>query len=55
MNEQTAAKPRDYGRLARIIVSVISFGMIFPNAIVEGMEKTQLPPYLAEDADSKKP
>jgi hypothetical protein len=54
MNEQAAVEPRDYGRLARIIVCVISFGMIFPNAIIEGMERPQLLSSVADDVDAKK-
>lgn len=35
-----------YLRWTRIVVSIASFGMIFPNAVVEGMERKPLPPYI---------
>jgi hypothetical protein len=38
-----------YLRWARIAVSILSFGMVFPNALTERMAPTELPPYAAED------
>lgn len=56
MNDATMVETpaKKYARWARIFVSVLSFGMIFPNAITDGMERTQLPPYVVDDADDKK-
>lgn len=56
MNDTTAAEtpPKKYARWGRIFVSVLSFGMVFPNAITDGMERTQLPPYVVDDAEDKK-
>lgn len=34
-----------YLRWAKIVVSVASFGMIYPNAIIDCMKLQPLPPY----------
>lgn len=46
--------PRDkYLRWTRIGICLLSFGMVFPNAMTEGMERTQLPPYLTDDSEKR--
>lgn len=42
-----------YLRWTKIVVSVASFGMIFPNAIIDGMERTEVPPYLSGAEEEK--
>lgn len=37
----------------KIFISVISFGMIFPHALTEGMERTEVPPYLGDAEEEK--
>lgn len=52
IKEETSAGK--YLRWSRIAICVVSFGMVFPNAITEGMERSQLPPYLVDDSGDKK-
>lgn len=42
-----------YLRWTRIGICVLSFGMVFPNAMTEGMERTELPPYLTDDSEKQ--
>jgi hypothetical protein len=44
-----------YLRWVRVLVSVLTFGMVFPNAMTERMERTELPAYTAvEEADKSR-
>jgi hypothetical protein len=38
----------------KIAICIVSFGMIFPNVLTEGMENTKLPPIVGEADDEKK-
>ena len=37
-----------YLRWTRIAISLLTFGMVFPNAMTERMERQELPPDLSE-------
>ena len=40
-----------YLRWVRVTISILSFGMVFPNAMTERMVKQDLPPYITNDGD----